>query len=113
MCGAAMNRHMRSRTSSDDCGSINRRLPAPDLTRLVVPLFSKEVVSAILDEVKRALSEGESVTIRRFGSFQVRDKSTRLGRRNPKTGEEAEIPERRVVRFKPGNHFRNAVNGGE
>ena len=27
------------------------------------------------------------------------------------TGEEAEIPERRVVRFKPGKHFKNAVNG--
>ena len=73
---------------------------------------AQEAVGAILDEVKRALSEGESVTIRRLGSFQVRDKSTRLGR-NPKTGEEAEIPKRRVVRFKPGNHFRNAVNGEE
>ena len=73
---------------------------------------AEEAVSAILDEVKRALSEGESVTIRRFGAFQVRDKNARLGR-NPKTGEEAEIPERRVVRFKPGNHFRKAVNGEE
>lgn len=63
-----------------------------------------------LDEVKRTLSEGESVIVRRFGVFRVRDKNTRLGR-NPKTGEEAEIPERRVVRFKPGKHFRNAVNG--
>ena len=73
---------------------------------------AEEIVSAILDEVKQALSEGEPVTIRRFGTFQVRDKNARLGR-NPKTGEEAEIPERRVVRFKPGNPLRNAVNGEE
>ena len=73
---------------------------------------AEDAVNAILDEVKHALSAGESVVIRRFGSFQVRDKNTRLGR-NPKTGEEVEIPERRVVRFKPGNYFRNAVNGEE
>ena len=71
---------------------------------------AEDAVNAILDEVKRALSEGESVIIRRFGAFHVRDKNTRLGR-NPNTGEEAEIPARRVVRFKPGKHFRNAVNG--
>ena len=73
---------------------------------------AEDAVNAILAELKQALSEGESVIIRRFGSFQVRDKNTRLGR-NPKTGEEVEIPQRRVVRFKPGNHFRNAVNGKE
>ena len=73
---------------------------------------AEDAVNAILDEVKQALSEGEPVTIRRFGSFQVRDKNARLGR-NPKTGEEAEIPERRVVRFKPGNPLRNAVKGEE
>ena len=73
---------------------------------------AEDAVNAILEEVKQALSEGERVTIRRFGSFHVRYKSTRLGR-NPKTGEEAEIPERRVVRFKPGNHFKTAVNGEE
>ena len=71
---------------------------------------AEEAVNAILDEVKKALSDGEPVIVRRFGSFQVRDKDTRLGR-NPKTGKEAEIPERRVVRFKAGKHFRNAVNG--
>ena len=73
---------------------------------------AQDAVNAILDEVKQALSEGEPVIIRRFGAFQVRDRSTRPGR-NPKTGEEADIPERRVVRFKPGSHFRNAVNGEE
>ena len=73
---------------------------------------AEDAVNAILAEVKQALSKGESIIIRRFGSFRVRDKNTRLGR-NPKTGEEVEIPERRVVRFKPGNHFRTAVNGEE
>jgi len=30
--------------------------------------------------------------------------------RNPKTGEEAEISARKVVRFKSGKHFKQAVN---
>jgi len=39
----------------------------------------------------------------------VRAKSKRIGR-NPKTGEEAEITARKVVRFKSGKHFKLAVN---
>ncbi|MBI2880467.1 MAG: HU family DNA-binding protein, partial [Candidatus Tectomicrobia bacterium] len=35
--------------------------------------------------------------------------SDRVGR-NPKTGEEAPIAARKVVRFKSGKHFREAVN---
>ena len=73
---------------------------------------AEDAVNTILDEVKQALAEGESVIIRRFGTFQVREKNTRLGR-NPKTGEKAEIPARRVVRFKSGKPFRDAVNGDD
>ena len=71
---------------------------------------AEEVVNAILDEIKRALQQGDTVTLRRFGSFQVRDKHARLGR-NPKTGQEAHIPPRRIVAFKSGYPFKNAVNG--
>ena len=70
---------------------------------------AEDAVDAILDEVKLVLSEGEPVILRRFGAFQVRDKRPRLGR-NPKTGEEADIPARRVVRFKAGKPFKDAVN---
>ena len=73
---------------------------------------AEDAVNTILDEVKQALAEGESVIIRRFGTFQVREKNTRLGR-NPKTGEKAEISARRVVRFKSGKHFKDAVNGDD
>jgi hypothetical protein len=42
--------------------------------------------------------------------FHVRAKRARVGR-NPKTGEEATIAARRVVRFKSGNVLKVAVNG--
>ena len=69
---------------------------------------AEEVVNAILHEIKNALRHGDSVILRRFGSFQVRDKHARIGR-NPKTGQAADILPRRIVRFKSGTHFRNAV----
>jgi len=70
---------------------------------------AEKIVNAILQEIKDALQRGEPVILRRFGSFQVRAKRARMGR-NPKTGEEAGIPARRIVRFKSGKHFRESVN---
>ena len=60
---------------------------------------AEEVVNEILETIKETLAQGESVILRRFGSFEVRAKPPRDGR-NPKTGEPAEIAARRVVRFK-------------
>ena len=71
---------------------------------------AEEAVDAIFDEIKSALQQGDSVILRRFGSFDVRAKRARLGR-NPKTGQEAEIPPHRVVRFKSGSQLKDAVNG--
>jgi nucleoid DNA-binding protein len=71
---------------------------------------AEEVVNEILDTIKETLAQDESVILRRFGSFEVREKHARDGR-NPKTGEPAEIAARRVVRFKAGNHFKAAVGG--
>ncbi|MBI3814612.1 MAG: integration host factor subunit alpha [Nitrospinae bacterium] len=70
---------------------------------------AEEAVELVIDKIKQTLSNGEPVILRRFGSFSVRDKNPRIGR-NPKTGEEAEITARRVVRFKSGKHFRDAAN---
>ena len=71
---------------------------------------SEEAVEVIFDQIKSALQQGDSVILRRFGTFDVRTKRARVGR-NPKTGAEAVIAARRVVRFKSGNLFKHAVNG--
>lgn len=71
---------------------------------------AEEAVEAIIETIKLTLQEGEPVILRRFGSFQVRHKNARVGR-NPKTGEEAPISARNVVRFKSGKHFKEAMNG--
>ncbi len=73
---------------------------------------AEEAIDAVIDAVKETLARGESVILRRFGSFSVREKNARVGR-NPKTGLEAPISARRVVRFKAGKHFKDVVNGAE
>ena len=85
---------------------VHRIVEATGLTQVK----AEAAVDVLLNEIKNTLQEGESVILRRFGTFQVRDKGARLGR-NPKTGEEAPISARRVVRFKSGNEFKVAVNG--
>ncbi len=70
---------------------------------------AEKAVEGVINLIKDALSNGESVILRRFGSFEVRDKRARIGR-NPKTGEEAGISARRVVRFKSGKYFKEVVN---
>ncbi|VAX21686.1 hypothetical protein MNBD_NITROSPINAE02-796 [hydrothermal vent metagenome] len=66
-------------------------------------------IETIIALVKDSLAKEEPVILRRFGSFQTRSKNPRIGR-NPKTGEEAEISARRVIRFKAGKYFKQAVN---
>jgi nucleoid DNA-binding protein len=68
-----------------------------------------EVIETIFDEIKSALEQGDAVILRGFESFHVRDKYGRIGR-NPKTGQEAAITPRRVVRFKSGKSLKHAVN---
>jgi nucleoid DNA-binding protein len=76
-----------------------------------LPKQDAEVATeVIISLVKQALTNEEPVILRRFGSFQTRLKNERVGR-NPKTGEEAVISARKVVRFKAGKYFKEAVNG--
>lgn len=72
---------------------------------------SKEVLEKILAEIKYNLSEGDSIKISGFGTFNFRNKQARKGR-NPKTGEEMEIRNRNVVTFKPSKHLMNKIDNG-
>lgn len=56
-----------------------------------------------------ALSTGERIEIRGFGSFTLRFRSQRIGR-NPKSGDAVELTPRYVPHFKPGKELRDRVN---
>jgi integration host factor subunit alpha len=68
------------------------------------------LVQSVLDELANALIGGESVKLSSFGRFLVRAKSERVGR-NPKTGIEVPITQRRVMVFKPSNVLKARING--
>jgi DNA-binding protein HU-beta len=56
-------------------------------------------LDAVLGEVQGALAQGQSVTLRGFGTFAVREQAARTGR-NPRTGAEIAIPARTAISFR-------------
>ena len=72
---------------------------------------SAQLVEQVLLHMSDALVQGEQVKISSFGTFSVREKSARVGR-NPKTGEEAPIPPRRVLTFRPSHLMKERVATG-
>jgi integration host factor subunit alpha len=68
-------------------------------------------VEAAFEIIKKSLENGEDVLISGFGKFCVKDKGKRRGR-NPGTGEELILAERRVVTFKCSTVLKRKPNGG-
>lgn len=67
------------------------------------------LLESVLDKIKVALSEGDSIKISGFGTFSVRQKGRRIGR-NPKTGREVPILPRRVLIFRASQILRDVVD---
>lgn len=77
-----------------------------------VQLSSKDIELAIktmLEQMSQALSTGDRIEIRGFGSFSLHFRAPRVGR-NPKTGESVRLEGKYVPHFKPGKELRDRVN---
>jgi len=70
---------------------------------------TETVVNMLLNSITEALSEGDKVELRGFGSFRLRNRNPREGR-NPKTGDTVQIPAKRVPFFKAGKELRAMVD---
>jgi len=68
-----------------------------------------EVVQGMLDEITHHLAEGDQVVMRNFGTFQLRRTKPRIGRNPAQPKHDVPIPERTIVRFKPGKDLQNRV----
>ena len=66
-------------------------------------------VKCIIEKMNQALSSGERIEIRGFGSFSLHKRPPRMGR-NPKTGESVALAEKHVPHFKPGKELRVRVD---
>lgn len=65
-------------------------------------------LDAFQDVVAKALKKGDNVAMVGFGTFYVGERGARVGR-NPKTGEEIEIPASKAPKFRPGAKLKEAL----
>ena len=73
---------------------------------------SAQVIDCLLEIIKKTFENGEDVLISGFGKFCVKEKGKRRGR-NPHTGEDLMLGERRVVRFMCSPVLKGKVNREE
>ena len=64
------------------------------------------VVKAVLDTIEEVIVSKDEITFIGFGRFGSKIRAARIGH-NLQTGEEIEIPEKRVPYFKPGRTLRD------
>jgi len=67
-----------------------------------------EVVDAVLNAIETALKKQDEVRLVGFGTFATAQRKAGTGR-NPRTGEEMQIPASTTVRFKAGKSLKDAV----
>jgi integration host factor subunit beta len=77
-----------------------KHLPAKDV---------ELAVKHMLELMSNALSSGQRIEIRGFGSFSLHFRPPRMGR-NPKTGDAVALAGKYVPHFKPGKDLRDRVN---
>ena len=68
-----------------------------------------ELITQTLDAIRDSLSRGQTVELRNFGVFKIETRKERVGR-NPKNPDvDIQIPERSVVKFRPGKEMKELL----
>lgn len=91
--------------TSELAAALARRTPAPEGV-------AGMIVKSFLNNVRKAIIDGDRIEIRGFGVFQAKSYDGYTGR-NPKSGEKVEVPAKRMPKFRMGREFFRLLNGGE
>jgi integration host factor subunit beta len=83
--------------------ALNEKLPELQIRDV------KLALNCMLRQMADALTQGQRIEIRGFGSFDLHRRPPRLAR-NPKSGEGINLPAKVVVHFKPGKDMKVRVN---
>ena len=67
------------------------------------------ITNTVIDTMTEALANGESIEIRGFGSFVIKEYESYEGR-NPKTGKKIKVKPKKLPFFKVGKDLREQVN---
>jgi integration host factor subunit alpha len=98
-----MNNNRYCLTKADLADAIYAALP-------VDKQKASQIVEDYIEIIKEALHKEGKVMLSGFGSYEVKFKPPRRGR-NPQTGDSIILRERKVVKFKPSQLLRRAING--
>jgi integration host factor subunit beta len=106
---------IQNKTYSNDV-SIDGSITKSELIELLASKFPQLlpkdvelVVKTLLDAMTNSLVEGKRIELRGVGSFALHHRPSRVGR-NPKSGEQVLILEKKVPHFKPGKELRERVD---
>ena len=69
----------------------------------------EKFTNIILNEIKRTLKRGYRVELRGFGVFWTNTQKASI-RRNPKTGEKVNVPEKKTIHFKMAKEMFKKLN---
>ncbi|HHW20224.1 MAG TPA: HU family DNA-binding protein [Thermodesulfovibrio thiophilus] len=67
------------------------------------------IIDMIFDCMKDSLSKGEKIEIRGFANFKLKQRQERIAR-NPKTGEQINVPPQKAINFKMSKALKEALN---
>ena len=67
------------------------------------------ITDNLLAEIKKALYDGSTIELRKFGTFEPRLRKGRENSRNPKTGKTVKVESHYVVAFRPGKELKETI----
>ena len=73
---------------------------------------AEEIVNLVFDTMSKALVDGDRIEIRGFGSFMVKEYKGYTGR-NPKTGQQISVTDKKLPFFKTGKELKEKVDSTE
>jgi DNA-binding protein HU-beta len=69
---------------------------------------AEKTLNGVTSSLLHVFEQGEGLTLRGFGNFEVKERAARMGR-NPQDGTPVEIPAHKVVTFKAGKDIKEAL----
>jgi len=70
----------------------------------------ENIIDIFFNTIENSLKEKNSVVLRVFGSFFIREIKEKYSARNPRTGEMIYVPKKNKVRFRASKKFKHFLN---
>ena len=70
----------------------------------------ENIIDIFFNTIENSLKEKNSVELRDFGTFFIREIKEKYSARNPRTGEMIYVPKKNKVRFRASKKFKQFLN---